>query len=291
MINSLALPNDLHPRTPLTDPTPEKASNAVKETEDSSKTHLELGKNLIDFRTPQSYYLIGEAAKFEFNANNFFLSKLKDSGFSPIVPPDFAHAAIMEGTGEDLEKSIKILPEKEKMYLPGGCSLPVLCANYVKQSIPKNRLPVRHVVGGKRYMVREGVGLFGAWQRSCVDVFVMTDSMVSADQELDNMIAKVKDMYDLMGWEYRLVYQPVRKLRPWESLRASFEMYSCSSGKYVEVGNVVHSGQFVTQRLVMAVKDKNLDLFGYVVSGNVVDLTSVLACLIEQTKSLSVPTF
>lgn len=280
MINCLALPNDLHPKTPLSED-----SVIIQKTSprDSAKLdHLQVGKDLIDYRSPHWYYLKNSAAVFDQALTNYFLHGLKNAKFIPMVAPDFSCAALVEGCGVLPKNSLRLKPIEENMHLVGGASLPALSAFYSKFSLPYRIFPVRHVTGGKKYSPANGSGLFGVWQRTCVEFFVACPSSTSLDSELENVLENLKGLYEKLGWDYRLVFLPAPQLNFCESFRASFQMFSCSLNDYVEVGCVSVSGSFLAERLSMQFGklDKSKG-FCHTLSGTAVDVTSVLACLLE----------
>lgn len=281
MESCLALPNDIHPRTPPADHQIVSQSDNFA-SQQLPVDHLVAGKNLIDYRGPSWYYLQNSAAIFDLALMNYFLDGLKNSGFSAMVPPDFCHAAIVEGCGTRPEDSIRLEPTKESMHLVGGASLFPICAYYAKKALPVNCLPARHVVGGKKYVLGKGPGLFGAWQRTSVDYFGLTSNSTDLEKLMDATLEQLTGLYKNLGWDYRLVYVSAPNLKPWESFRASFQMFSTSLKQEVEVGSLSLSGTFLSERISMEYEEKARSKnFCQVLSGNAVDVTSVLACLLE----------
>ena len=69
-----------------------------------------------------------------------------------------------------------------------------------------------------------------------------------------------------------------------QSHKVSFEMFAPSIQQFVEVGDVSAFGQYLSKRLMLKYEDgtslKNL----FVVSGTAINVTKVIACMLEQTQ-------
>ena len=69
-----------------------------------------------------------------------------------------------------------------------------------------------------------------------------------------------------------------------QSLKVSFEMFAPSENRFIEVGDVSAFDDFLSKRLMLKYEAgtslKNL----FVVSGTAINVTKVMACMIEQTQ-------
>lgn len=301
MTKVLSLPNNLHSDTP------NEGTKIVSEFSHESvmkqtESHVEIGKKLdiLDYIDPMCYYLKGGAALLELCVLDYFAEKLGSHGFIKFCNSDFGRSVVVEGCGlnhEDpsvtyiLQDTGDILNTKDanRLHLVGGASLPSFCSFHAKQIIPVTALPLRLVAVGRQYTPNSQnleetnfSGLFGACQAASVELFISTaNNLGNMMDEFDRTVAAVTDMYKEFGFPFRVVYMPAQSLRLYESLRASFQMYSSYLQSYVEIGHVSVCDDYISKRLLIRYEVENKRRFTRTVSGTVVSVPRLLGCVLE----------
>lgn len=296
----LSLPNDLHTRTPNSDLEvifqygEEPALKTVE-------SHLEIGKRLgiLDYISPEWYYLKGQGAIFELGILDYFANEITNRNFIKFCNSDFCRSVVVEGCGLDhenpaetfiLEDRDEILDIKDvnRLHLVGGASLVSFSAFHAKQIVPASSLPLRLVAMGRHYTPdnqdQNGNNLFGLFrvcQSSSVGLFVSATDDKSELDEFDRCVTMITEIYKKLEYPFRIVYLPAKDLKQYESLRASIQMYSLHFGSYVEVGHVSMYGSYISKRLLMRYEARELK-FTHIVSGTAVSVPKLLGCLLEK---------
>lgn len=300
MVQALAVPNSLHRLTP--DDTVVLHTHLTAPS--NKKDHLKIGKDLgiINFKKNKNYYLTGDAAIFELGAKFYFSEALKKNGFVQFSNPDFVKSVIIEGCGEDHTDSDKsfILHHTEdrkvnvdsRLHLTGGGSLTSYMAYHAKNVINAKNLPFKYFSMGRQYVPApsDEDSLFHVSQSSVIQMFGGAKDSNELEQLLQDLTETLKTIYGELGYHFRLSYVPADKLLSWESLRLSVEMYSSSLASYVEVGNVSLSGDYISKRLLFTYTEKKESKFPHIISGTLLNVPKLLACVLEQDEEFSVPT-
>ncbi|KDR16423.1 serine--tRNA synthetase-like protein Slimp [Zootermopsis nevadensis] len=297
----LSLPNNLHPDTPSEDAKiVSQFGNAsiMKQTE----SHVRIGEKLdvLDYFSSMCYYLKGDAALFELGILDYFTGKLCNHDFVKFCNSDFGRSVVVEGCGLDhedpsvtyiLKDTDDILHTKDvnRLHLVGGASLPSFCSFHAKRIIPITALPLRLVAMGRQYKPNiqsleetDFEGLFGVSQASSVELFISTaDNLSNMMNEFDKTVAAVTNIYKELGFPFRVVYMPAKSLRSYESLRASFQMYSLYLQSYIEIGHVSVCDDYISKRLLIRYELEADQKFTRIVSGTVVSVPRLLGCVLE----------
>jgi seryl-tRNA synthetase len=298
VLKVLNLPNDLHPDTPSEGETTISQfgnESSSKQTE----SHTIIGKKLdiLDYINPMCYYLKGEAAILELCILDYFTEELCGRDFTKFCNSDLGRSVVVEGCGLDHEdpgvtyilqntNDISHTKDTNRLHLVGGASLPSFCSFHAKQIIPVSALPLRLVAMGRQYTPSaqslEQTGLFGVCQASSVELFISTaDDPSNMMNEFDRTTAAVTDIYKELGFPFRVVYIPARSLRSYESLRASFQMYSSSLQTYIEIGHVSVSDDYISKRLLIRYEAGPEQKFTRIISGTVLSVPKLLGCILE----------
>lgn len=300
VVETLKLPNSLHPRTPDQNKSIVFQHGSLPS---CSKNHLEIGenKNLIHFTKNENYYLLNDAAIFELGAKFYFGRLLKENNFIQFSNPDFTKSLIVEGCGTDHTNpaSTFILHYNEdterhsdnRLHLTGAASLYSFFAYHTKNVVYKKVLPIKYYAMGRQYVPSptDENSLFHVSQSSVVEIFIATKNGEELDMMLDNVINITKDLYTQLGYHFRLSLVPANQLNMWEALRLSIEMYSSSLKDYIEVGNVSVSGDFISKRLMFTYTDEKQSKFPHILSGTILNVPKFLACVLEQNNEFVVP--
>lgn len=298
IIGGLSLPNDISPETPLTDE--EKIVHEFEQKPDSrncSPSHLEVSKKLglVEYYDASYYFLKDEAAQFEMGISYLIMDKLRADGFIPMSNSDFGKSLTVEGVGLNprdansvftLEKDSDMLDPNARLHLVGGASLVSFCAYHAKSVTSSKNLPLRYVTMGRHYNPEsnDGLqGLFSTWQSSAVETFVATVDSITAMEEFKTHMKIAIDLYESLGYHFRVQYLPPKNLKPWESLRASFQMYSRNLNCYIEVGSLSLCNDYISKRLLMCYGTKSNEPVGFmhIISGTVVSVPRLLGCVLE----------
>lgn len=298
ILGGLALPNDIHPETPLNDCEKIVHEFGVKpDISGHSPSHIEIANKLglIEYYDSSYYFLKDEAAQFEIGLSYLIQDKLKEIGFITMSNYDFGKSLVVEGVGLDprdassvftLEKDSDSKDATARLHLVGGASLASFCAFHTKTVTNVKNLPLRYVAMGRHYNPNgdeELHGLFSTWQSSAVETFVAAADKEMAMEEFKSCLKEIIDLYETLGYHFRVVYLPPINLKPWESLRASIQMFSKNMAKYIEVGSLSLCDDYISQRLLICcetVPGKSAQ-FAHLISGTVVSVPRILGCILE----------
>lgn len=297
----LRLPNELHPRTPAGEPTVLKSVGGVPEiTETDRRSHVDIGTSLdlLEYKNPLCYYLHNDAALFELDALAHAGRVLGGNDMVKMIGTDFARSFLVEASGlnhEDPTAAFVIENHNEvergspnRMHLVGGASLISLLALHTKQLVNPKDFPLKYFSTGKQYVPlprdSHACGLFTACQASVAHAFVAVRDARSAEYaaSFEELLETVCRLYDDLCDHYRVVVRAAPELRSCEEMRVSFEMWSPFLNRYVEIGHVSTYGDYLSKRLLIAYQTPTGRDFPAVISGTVLSVPRLLACLLEQ---------
>lgn len=310
VLKGLKLPNEIHERTPPASPLILSKVGEIRQPETKEITsHLDAGSSLglIDYKNPLSCYLCDEAALFELATLSYAGKHLAEAEMIRVAGTDFARSLVVEASGIDHEDPNKafLLENNEdvdpascnRLHLVGGASLLSFLAMHTKQLINPNHLPVKYFATGRQYIPHvEGTaanGLFTVCQASVVHAFALVQDPLSPEyiSQFEQILATVTSLYNSLDVHYRTVMKPADQLNAWESLKVSYEMWSPSLQDYVEIGHVSLSGRYLSKRLLIAYQTPTGRGFPAIISGTVLSIPRLLACLLEQDpKQFRIPT-
>lgn len=292
ILRILLLPNKLHSETPL-------KAEIIKEFKQKTfpgKNHLSVGINLdcVDYVNEKNYYLKNKAALFDLATIFYFTEYFVKKNFTHFSSCDFARNVLVEGVGLNPNNisDVFLLNETEgnndKLFLTGSASLFPFCGFHAKQISYYDNFPLKYVTSGQIYSPVCSAhlkGLYSVWQSSSVQVFIGTDSESNMNSEFKNLLNHVIEAYANLNVDFRVVSQPPECLKPWESLKTSIQILSTYNNEYIEVGQITIIDDYISKRLRMSYEERKQERFLKVVSGNIVNSTSLLAVCLEQSKS------
>lgn len=297
VIQVLALPNDLHEKTPENEEVIiQSYLNHVARS--SNKFHLD--SEIIKYTNPYNYYLKDDAAIFDLYSTFYFADKLLDKKYLQFSNSDFARSVIVEGCGEDYSDNSKVFTvneidlehkhEQSRLHLTGGASLTSFMAFYSRHTIFPTLLPLKYFTVGKKYqpVTSEAKSLLDVGQESAVNIFIATeDSIEDMNHQFDIVLKDAIEIYESLGYHFRVTFVPVKQLQKWESLRASFQMFSVHLNSYVEVGNISLCGNYVSKRVLFNY-GKAADLnYPCIITGTLLNVPKLLACVLENSDDLN----
>ncbi|XP_012541670.1 serine--tRNA synthetase-like protein Slimp [Monomorium pharaonis] len=298
----LKLPNELDPRTPVGEPVILKTVGNVPNevSEKNGRSHIDIGTklDLLEYKNPLYYYLSNDAAWFELAVLAYAGRVFNESNMVKIIGTDFSRSLLVEATGlnhEDPAAAFVIENHNEierdspnRMHLVGNASLIAFLALHTKQLINPKDLPLRYFATGKQYtpLPRDShsCGLFTACQASVAHVFVVTKDSRSEECKIlfEELVETVCKLYDDLCDHYRVIVRTASELQSCEEMRVSFEMWSPFLNRYVEIGHVSTYGDYLSKRLLIAYQTPTGRDFPAVISGTVISVPRLLACLLEQ---------
>lgn len=297
----LKLPNELDPRTPIGEPVILKSIGSVTEiSEKSRRNHIDIGTSLdlLDYKNPMYYYLSNDAALFELAVLAHAGRILGGNNMVKIIGTDFSRSLLVEASGlnhEDPMAAFVIENHNEverdspnRMHLIGGASLVSFLAFHTKQLINPKNLPLKYFATGRQYtpLPRDShpCGLFTACQASVAHAFVVVKDTKSEDYGMlfEELLETVCRLYDDLCDHYRVVMRSASELQSCEEMRVSFEMWSPFMNQYIEIGHISTYGDFLSKRLLIAYQTSTGRNFPAMISGTVLSVPRLLACLFEQ---------
>lgn len=300
ILEVLKLPNNLHPLTPDNE---ESILYSYSNPPSSKQNHLALGNNLdiIQFKKKENYYLKGDSAIFELGAKFYFSKALRAKKFVQFSNTDFVKSVVIEGCGEDHTNPDKtfILHHNEdgkvnvdnRLHLTGGASLYSFFAYHAKNVVHAKALPLKYFSIGRQYnpSPTDEDNLFNVSQSSVVQLFSATVDNSQLQDVFNEVVTIFKELYTGLGYHFRLRLIPADKLCLWESLRVSVEMFSTSLDQYVEIANLSISNDFISKRLMFTYVEDKRNKFPYILSGTVLNVPKLLACVLEQDDNFVIP--
>ncbi|KAL0118038.1 hypothetical protein PUN28_009016 [Cardiocondyla obscurior] len=298
--NLLKLPNELDLNTPFNEPITLKSVGSVPEISENKKSHIDIGTDLklLDFKNPMCYYLSNNAVLFELAVLAYAGRIFDENNMVRIIGTDFGRSLLVEASGlnhEDPMAAFIIENHNEierdspnRMHLVGGASLISFLAMHTKQLIDPKKFPLKYFSTGRQYTPFSqdfhNCGLFTASQASVAHVFVMVKDAKSEDYRMlfEELLETVCRLYDDLCDHYRVVARPASELQSSEEMRVSFEMWSPFLNQYIEIGYISTYGEYLSKRLLIAYQTPTGRDFPAVISGTVLSVPRLLACLLEQ---------
>lgn len=296
----LKLPNELDSRTPV-EPMILKSVGSVPEiSEKNRRSHIDIGTNLdlLEYKNPIYYYLCNDAALFELAVLAYAGRVLGENNMVKIIGTDFSRSLLVEGSGlnhEDPMAAFVIENHNEvergspnRMHLVGNASLISFLALHTKQLINPKNFPLKYFATGRQYtpLPRDShtCGLFATCQASVAHAFVVLKGTNSEDYKtlFEELLETVCKLYDNLCDHYRVVMRSASELQSCEGMRVSFEMWSPFMNQYIEIGHVSTYGDYFSKRLLIAYQTSTGRDFPAVISGTVLSVPRLLACLLEQ---------
>lgn len=302
MVRILKLPNELDPKTPVDESVVLKSVGSAPELlqEDRRRHHVDVGTSLdlLEYTNPMHYYLCNDAALFELAVLGHAGRIFGESDMVRIVGTDFSRSLVVEASGlnhEDPTAAFVLENHNEvergspnRMHLIGGASLVSFLILHTKQLINPNQFPLKYFTTGRQYTPvprdAQACGLFTVCQASVAHAFVMVKDARSEEYEtrFNELLENVCRLYDDLGVHYRVVMRSAYELQPCEGLRVSFEMWSPFANQYIEVGHLSAYGTYFSKRLLITYQTPRGREFPMIISGTVLSVPRLLACMLEQ---------
>lgn len=294
VLNVLSIPNVLDKRTPHTDHY--ILYNYLDKPILKARNHFELAvnSNLLYYLNPTFSVLENDAALFEHSLINYFYDNLLTNSYISTVNTSFTRSIIMEGCCVDYldPKQVFTVYEEDskysvaKLHFVGNASLFSFMAYFAKFSIQPNYLPLKFFTSGKQYQPlskkHTSKSLLELNQYSTIDIFSITkNNEQDTENHFQEVIEIVKQLYDSLGYHYRLVYVPANELRDYETLRVAIQMFSTHLQTYIEIGNISLCGDYLSKRLLVSYNEDKTRKYSNIIHGTLINVQKLLACVLE----------
>lgn len=299
----LALPNVLHLRTPTNGMPKIIFEEPIPSENLNTKSHLSY-TNLIEYYDPKCYFLLEAAAELDLLIPFYCVDRLKELGYVQFSNPDFCKSILIEGAGIQQDRIVTVKEDNtdestiNRLHLPGAGSMLSFLGFITKLSVFKSALSMKFVSSGREYgntlVNNENIGLYGVSQSTQVQLFQALATKEEADASFDETVKHISNVLQKFNENFRCVYVPAERLQISESMRVDFEMYSKHLQQYICIGNLSSYGDYISKRLLFSFKSDGGSKdpkFPHLISGTVVNVTKLLAILLENRESLEVPTF
>ncbi|XP_015181802.1 PREDICTED: serine--tRNA ligase, mitochondrial [Polistes dominula] len=298
----LKLPNKLDDRTPPS--TSMILQNVGKSPaillDNNKKSHIEIGEklDLIQYKDPMNYYLLNDAAMFEFELLNFAGKMLNDNNIMRITGSDLCRSVLVEGSGLNHENPLdtfilenddeSVMDISSHMHLVGGTSLSSMLGLHAKQLIKLDNLPIKYYSVGRQYtpvVSNETMlsGLFSVGQASTVNIFLILKDSMECTIEFDKILQIINNFYNNITNHYRVVMRSAPELLTCEQMRVSIELWSPYFEQYIEVANLSLHGQYFSKRLLIGYETTDqVKEFVSIISGTMLSVPRIIGCLLEE---------
>lgn len=270
------IPNWTHPSVPDGEPTVLRESPVPVRVFEEGHTpldHVDLGEKLglFDFQAGANvvgsrfYYTCKEAALLELALVNWSMQKLVGKGYSPVLPPDLANNAMLEGTGFQPRSSAKQAYELEGTDLVlCGTSEITLAGMFCDQIIPTETLPIKKVAFGHCFRNETGHacaasrGAYRVHQFSKVEMFVVA-SAEQSEEILEELLDLQCEMFTELGLHYRVLDMPADELGAPAYRKFDVEAWMPAhvGGSFGEISSGSNCTDYQARRLNIRTRESN----------------------------------
>lgn len=281
----LLLPNDVHETAP--EELKVISSHGTPSAEQS--VHHLAFEDSIEYHNETCYFLKGNAAKFEHTFGQHCLHHFREQQFIQFSNPDFVQTPILEAVGMTGKGFYEVSEKSDDLtkfiHLVGNSSMHAFMGFITRLRVYKSLLPLQWLAMGKTYthIDTNDFSLYNVCQSSVVQVFEAGSQEQMIDN-FENTLKLIENLFKELGIHFRIVYVPAKELGQAESLAAKVEMFSPHYQRYIEVGNLIYYGDYISKRLLFSyVKDSENKIidFPHIVSGTACNLTRIVAIILE----------
>ncbi|XP_055616638.1 serine--tRNA synthetase-like protein Slimp [Toxorhynchites rutilus septentrionalis] len=271
--NFLAIPNELHERTPA-----EERQVLFEESIKNARKLQPVGEECLEPYDSTCSYMTGDAALMDLFLPIDFVNIFQEAGFVLFSNPDFVRSVLVEAAMVD-PKALHLVNEEvdldhklNLLHLCGGGSMLSFLGYLAKLSVFPTALPLRLVANGKQYF-QDRI------QTNAVQMLAVTADQTEAVDIFDETIELYKKCYTRFGISYRLMKVPAHELNPAEAMRVDVEMFNPKVNRFIKIGDVCYYSNFLSKRIAFNYHEGKIQNFPHLISGTVqatVDLIRVL---------------
>ncbi|ETN59193.1 hypothetical protein AND_009224 [Anopheles darlingi] len=281
--NFLALPNDLHERTPEEEGKILYENVAPSSRQPRSKDVLQAGARTIQEQFEEydalCFYMTDDAAFMDLQLPIRCCETFQRDNFIVFSNPDFVRSFLVEAAMVDKE-TLHLIREDEEpadkvnlLHLCGGGTLLSYLGYFTKLSVFPSALPLKLVARGKRYRQHQV-------QSNTVHMFGACRSYEEAEALFDETLLTYRRFYDQLPVEYRLVQVAACDLQPAESMRIDVELYDWQNRGYVKIGDLSFYGDFLSKRIAFIYQDGKAQRFPHIVAGQAISSVELIKLLL-----------
>uniref|UniRef100_A0A182ITM9 Aminoacyl-transfer RNA synthetases class-II family profile domain-containing protein n=1 Tax=Anopheles atroparvus TaxID=41427 RepID=A0A182ITM9_ANOAO len=277
--NFLAIPNDLHNRTPDEKAvvTHEKPPPALANDRAGVKSLVE---DQFEQFGPSCLYMTGDAAWMDLRLPMRCCETFQAQTYILFSNPDFVRTFLVEAAMVQTESLYQVREDDEPedkvnlLHLCGGGSLLGFLGYFTKLSVFPSVLPLRLVTSGKRYH-------FEQTQSNEVHVFGACKTSQEAEALFDEAVQIYRKFYDQLPVGYRIVQVAAPELRPAESMRVDVELFDGADQSYVKVADLCYYSDFLSKRIAFIYQDGKAQKFPHIVTGQVMSSVELIKLLLR----------
>ncbi|HEV3452222.1 MAG TPA: serine--tRNA ligase [Acidimicrobiia bacterium] len=198
--------------------------------------------------------LLGEAVLLELALVAWTLGRLREEGFTPVVPPVLVREAAMEEAGffpTDRNQVYEV--DGGELFLVGTSEVP-LSTLHRGERLTEDDLPARYVGASACFRREAGThgkdtrGIFRVHQFDKVEMFVFADP-ADSDAEFDRLVAVQESLIGGLGLPYRVVNIAAGALGAAAATKHDVEVWLPSEGRYRELMSCSNYRDFSARRL------------------------------------------
>ncbi|KDQ19722.1 hypothetical protein BOTBODRAFT_152197 [Botryobasidium botryosum FD-172 SS1] len=269
---ALLIPNDTHPDTPIG---PE-ASAAVLSTRgppllpaSPARDHMQVGRalGLLDLESASTvtgsswYYLQNEGALLEIALVNYALSIAIKHGFKPVLTPDVVKSDVAyrcgfqprDPDGAAQNYHLERVGSEPELVLAGTAEIP-LAGLFASKVYDERDMPIKVVGVGKAFRAEAGArgadtrGLYRVHQFTKVELFAVTVPE-SSDSMMEEIAGVQKDIFDGLGFPYRVLDMPTEELGASAYRKYDMEAWMPGRGRWGEISSTSNCTDYQSRRL------------------------------------------
>jgi seryl-tRNA synthetase len=224
------------------------------------RDHLELAGERIDMDRAARLsgsrfaYLKGELVTLELALVSWTLTKLREKGFEPVIPPVLVRERALYGTGflPDTEQQIYALPDDELFLL--GTSEVALASLHAEEILDAALLPLRYAGFSPCFRREAGAagkdtrGIFRVHQFDKVEMFSFV-APEESDAEHERILAIEEEILGELELPYRVVNIAVGDLGNSAAKKYDNEAWLPSQQRYRELTSCSNTTDYQARRL------------------------------------------
>lgn len=294
-----AIPNMTHPDVPVGREGEGTVLEVVGEPPRMAfepKDHVILGSELglIDFESAarvagqKFYYLTNEAALLELALINFAMARLVAKGWTPVITPDLARTAVLDGIGFNPRG------EETQIYSIAGTDLCLIATAEITLGgmhqgaiLQADQLPICYVGLSHCFRTEAGAhgaasrGLYRVHQFSKVEMFAFTRPDQSEAMH-ERMRALEVELFRELGLCFRVVDIPTGDLGAPAWRKFDLEVWMPSRGDWGEITSTSNCTDYQSRRLGVRYRDAQGEIQPvHTLNGTAVAVSRALLAILE----------
>jgi seryl-tRNA synthetase len=198
-------------------------------------------------------YRMGDVALLELALYRFALERLRQKGFTPVLPPVLVREEAMYGTGFFPTDEVNIYAvERDDLYLVGTSE--VSLAAFHMGEILEESLPIRYAGYSTCFRREAGAagkdtrGMFRVHQFDKVEMFVFTRPEDSRDEH-ERLLEIEEELVQELGVPYRVINMPAGDLGASAAKKYDIEAWFPGQERWREITSTSNTTDYQARRL------------------------------------------